>query len=81
MRLRARRPRPSRALSALRGGTIRAAIEKERLDHVKRLLRTTTRSIGRIAEETGFGSADCLSRLFRQRTGKSPRAWRAQHAQ
>ena len=65
----------------LRGGTIRAAIEKERLDHVKRLLRTTTRPIGRIAEETGFGSADCLSRLFRQRTGKSPRAWRAQHAQ
>ena len=58
-----------------------AAIEKERLDHVKRLLRTTARPIGRIAEETGFGSADCLSRLFRQRTGKSPRAWRAQHAQ
>ena len=63
----------------LRGGTIRAAIEKERLDHVKRLLRTTTRPIGRIAEETGFGSADCLSRLFHQRTGQSPRAWRAQH--
>ena len=64
--------------SELRGETIRAAIEKERLDRVKRLLRTTTRPIGRIADETGFSSADCLTRLFRQRTGLSPREWRRQ---
>ncbi len=62
----------------LRGETIRAAIEKEKLDRVKRLLRTTSRPIGRIAEETGFKSGDRLSRLFKQRTGLSPLQWRKQ---
>ena len=63
----------------LRGETIRAAIEKERLDLVKRLLRTTARPIGSIAREAGFKSPIRLSLLFHQRTGQSPRAWRAQH--
>ncbi len=62
----------------LRGETIRATIEKERLDRVKRLLRTTARPIGHIAEETGFRSVDRLSRLFKQRTGLSPLQWRKQ---
>ena len=65
----------------LRGETIRAAIESERLDFVKRLLSTTARPIGSIALEAGFKSPVRLSLLFRQRTGMSPRAWRAQHAQ
>ncbi len=60
----------------LRGETIRAAIEKERLDRVKRLLRTTSRPVGSIAAETGFVSVDRLSRLFRKRTGLSPLQWR-----
>ncbi len=60
----------------LRGETIRAAIERERLDRVKRLLRTTSLPIGRIAAETGFKSAVRLSHLFRQRTGLSPLQWR-----
>ena len=63
----------------LRGETIRAALEKERLNHVKHLLRTTTRSIAGIARETGFSSAARLSHLFRQRTGLSPLQWRKQH--
>ena len=63
----------------LRGETIRAAIEKERLDLVKRLLRTTARPIESIAREAGFKSPIRLSLLFHQRTGQSPRAWRAQH--
>ncbi len=62
----------------LRGETIRATIEKERLDRVKRLLRMSSRPIGRIAEETGFKSVDRLSRLFKQRTGLSPLQWRKQ---
>ena len=60
----------------LRGKTIRAAIEHERLDRVKRLLRTTSLPIGRIAEETGFKSVVRLSHLFHQRTGDSPLQWR-----
>ena len=62
----------------LRGETIRAALEKERLNRVKHLLRATTRSIAGIARETGFSSAARLSHLFRQRTGLSPLRWRKQ---
>ena len=62
----------------LRGETIRAAIEKERLSRVKRLLRNTSRPIGAIAQETGFKSVARLSHLFRQRTGLSPLQWRKQ---
>ncbi len=62
----------------LRGETIRAAIEKERLSRVKRLLRSTSRPIGAIAQETGFNSVARLSHLFRQRTGLSPLQWRKQ---
>ena len=64
--------------SELRGETIRAAIEHERLDRVRRLLRTTSLPIGRIAAETGFKSVARLSHLFRQRTGLSPMQWRRQ---
>ena len=62
----------------LRGETIRAAIEKERLSRVKRLLRSTSRPIGAIAQETGFKSVARLSHLFRQRYGLSPLQWRKQ---
>jgi transcriptional regulator GlxA family with amidase domain len=62
----------------LRGETIRAAIEKERLSRVKYLLRSTSRPIGAIAQETGFNSVARLSHLFRQRTGLSPLQWRKQ---
>ena len=60
----------------LRGETIRAAIERERLDRVKRLLKTTNRPLARIAQEAGFKSANHLSHLFKKRTGLSPSAWR-----
>ena len=60
----------------LRGETIRAAIERERLDRVKKLLKTTTRPLSRIAKEAGFKSATHLSHLFKKRTNLSPSAWR-----
>ena len=62
----------------LRGETIRAAIERERLERVKRLLKTTALPIGHIAAETGFKSVARLSHLFRQRMGTSPLQWRKQ---
>ena len=60
----------------LRGETIRAAIERERLDRVKKLLKTTDRTLSRIAKEAGFKSATHLSHLFKKRTDLSPSAWR-----
>ena len=62
----------------LRGETIRLAIERERLERVKRLLKTTSLPIGHIAAETGFKSVVRLSHLFRQRFGISPLQWRKQ---
>ena len=62
--------------SELRGETIHAAIERERLNRVKRLLRTTSLPVGAIARETGFKSSARLSHLFRQRFGLSPLQWR-----
>lgn len=61
---------------AAEGMTIRAAIEKARLDEVSRLLRTTRRSLKTIAAQCGFSSSCRLSHLFHERFGISPREWR-----
>ena len=61
---------------AAEGMTIRAAIEKARLDEVSRLLRTTKRPLKAIAAQCGFSSSCRLSHLFRERFGVSPRHWR-----
>ena len=71
----------SRRLAELRfaeleGRTIRSSIEDVRLDRVKHLLKTTSRPLILITEETGFKSAAHLSRLFKARTSLSPLAWR-----
>ncbi|MBQ6247668.1 MAG: substrate-binding domain-containing protein [Kiritimatiellae bacterium] len=72
----------SRRLAELRfrqlcGKTVYGAIEVERLERVKKMLLSTDRPIVRIAEMTGFRSANRLSILFKQRFKLSPRAWRA----
>lgn len=64
---------------AAEGMTIRAAIEKARLDEVSRLLRTTRRPLKAIAVQCGFSSSCRLSHLFRERFGVSPREWRKQN--
>jgi transcriptional regulator GlxA family with amidase domain len=45
------------------------------------LLATTERPIGHIAELVGFRDANYFRRVFRQRTGKSPRGFRIQQFQ
>lgn len=64
-------------LAELRGETLKSAIEGERLSRVRHLLKTTERSIVRIAEETGFKSTTHLSHLFRKRFGMSMLEFRA----
>ena len=71
----------SRTLADLRfreieGLTIHAALEQQRMDEVKRLLKSTQRSVKAIAAQCGFRSACRLSHLFRQRTGMSIHDWR-----
>lgn len=50
----------------------------KRLDMASDLLLHTGFSIAEIADQTGFLNQFHLSRRFRQRTGKSPSAWRGQ---
>ena len=71
----------SRTLADLRfreieGLTIHAALEERRIGEVKRLLKSTRRSVKAIAAQCGFRSACRLSHLFRQRTGMSIHDWR-----
>jgi len=62
----ARRPTPMEQLYA------------RRLDMASDLLLHTGFSIAEIADQTGFMNQFHLSRRFKQRTGKSPSAWRGQ---
>lgn len=47
-----------------------------RLDHARRLLETTAWTVDRIAERSGFGTADTLHRQFRRHFGITPTAYR-----
>ena len=71
----------SRNLADLRykeieGMTIRTAIEKIRMDEVRRLLKSTQRPMTAIAKQCGFRSPCHLAHLFRQRFGVSMGRWR-----
>jgi AraC family transcriptional regulator len=50
---------------------------QQRVERAKQLLKQTERSIMDIALECGFNSHSHLSKQFRQVTGMSPRAYRA----
>jgi AraC-like DNA-binding protein len=53
---------------------------QSRIRHARRLLTTTTLRIKEVAAEVGFDDPFQFSRTFRQRTGWSPRQFRARHA-
>ena len=72
----------SRRLAELRftqicNKTVRAVIERERLERVRRLLQRTDHSLSQIADQTGFLAVSHLSALFKKRFGVPPLAWRA----
>jgi len=50
-----------------------------RLQNAMNALRSSHEPVARIAGACGFGSVAYFSRLFRQRTGTSPTAFRAEH--
>ena len=43
------------------------------------LLKSTGKDLEQIAAETGFGGASYLIRVFRERTGMTPRRFREQN--
>ncbi len=51
-------------------------IQNYRINRAMALLRTTSLSIADIADEAGFGSPQAFSRIFRNATGSTPRAYR-----
>ncbi|MBN2310134.1 MAG: AraC family transcriptional regulator [Candidatus Hydrogenedentes bacterium] len=50
-----------------------------RLNKAKDLLRNTRRPVGQIARDTGFDSIFYFSRLFKAKTGQTPREFRTMH--
>ncbi len=53
-------------------------IQNYRLNRAMALLRTTDLSMADVAEESGFGSPQAFSRLFKKETGLTPRVYRTQ---
>ncbi|UTH74402.1 GlxA family transcriptional regulator [Chromobacterium sp. IIBBL 290-4] len=66
----------SRHFHALTGCTLGEWLAHERLAHSQRLLESTNLSMDEVAERAGLGSAVTMRRLYRQRLGVSPAAWR-----
>lgn len=53
-------------------------IQNYRLNRAMALLRNTDLAIADLAEEAGFGSPQAFSRIFKNATGHTPRAYRSQ---
>ena len=53
-------------------------IQEKVIDAARKLLSTTTMPVGEIAEELGFSYPNHFTRLFRQKTGMTPRQYRGQ---
>lgn len=60
------------------GTTVISYVNDLRVDQARRLLVETEHPIGRIAEEVGFRTVTHFNRVFRERTGRTPRSIRAE---
>jgi AraC-like DNA-binding protein len=60
------------------GITPQAFLQTKLIDHAKSLLASQELTINEIAEELGFSYPNHFARLFRQKTGMSPSAFRRQ---
>lgn len=58
------------------GCTINEYLRKIRIEQAKRLLLYTTLSVTEVALETGFGSSQYFSRIFKRMSGADPRTYR-----
>ena len=60
------------------GTTVISYVNDLRVDQARRLLVETERPIGQIAEEVGFTTVTHFNRVFRERTGRTPRSIRSE---
>jgi LacI family transcriptional regulator len=60
------------------GKTIREEIQRNRLEHAKRMLRDTDLPISQVAHASGYNSTSYLTQVFRKEVGISPAKYRAQ---
>ena len=58
------------------GHTISEEIRRRRVDHAKKLLVQSQTKVGQIASKAGFGSAERMSKVFKQVVGMTPHAYR-----
>jgi LacI family transcriptional regulator len=65
-----------RAFRAELGRTVLHEILRVRLNHAQKLLETSSQSITDIANRSGFATLNHFYRVFRDRTGLTPRAFR-----
>ena len=66
------------ALDYLLNNPVDVVLTDVRIEAARQYLATTNLSIGEIAHQTGYGSANYFSKVFRQETGASPNEYRAQ---
>lgn len=59
------------------GITVKQAIDRERTEAAKALLRYSELTVGQIAGQLGFGDIFSFSRFFKKHTGRSPRGFQA----
>lgn len=70
----------NRRFSAAFGVTPALYVQRARLDAARDLLLEPGAAVERVADATGFGSADAFSRAFERRFGVRPAAYRARFA-
>ena len=65
-----------KAARTVRGTGVKRVVSERRLLEAKRLLLFTVRTVEDIAYEIGFDDPAYFSRVFRERIGEAPAAWR-----
>lgn len=68
-----------RMVKAEFGCTFSELLNRERIDNVKYLLRTTDYNLNVISERSGFSEATYMIKVFKQVVGKTPNDWRSTH--
>ena len=58
------------------GKNITDYIQERRVSAACFLIRTTSKSISKVAQETGFSDANYFTKVFKKKTGMTPREYR-----
>ena len=70
----------TRVFKKIVGETLKEHVEKIRMIYIKRLLRTTTKSVLEISLDAGYDSVSSLNHNFKAATSFTPSQYRKQHS-